>query len=360
MIRRARSGKILHFAIIITWIAASLPAAPVRGQVPEDIPINSRRLSERALLTWACNHFQGTNMIVLTTSEGLVVIDTGLSPTMVRRQRTLIERELGRNDFRYILNTHVHNDHAFANEVFPEATVVGHEASVAEMRREVELIPELLERLRTGQASYLEWAEWAAGEGAAPEEEMQAREGIAAFAVGIGDLERGIAPRYPSLTFSGYESFQVGDLQLLLYPFMGFHSGSDILILIPQEKMLFTGDVFATGQLPWIRLNSADDFLTLMETWKAILDACPDLETIVTGHSDIPFSVEEFRASYGYLSRLWDDVCSAKEAGTGLERFMIGHSFKEQYPEVAEYRYLYQDLNFHQHNVTMMWLLAGG
>ncbi|MFC1627694.1 MBL fold metallo-hydrolase [Gemmatimonadota bacterium] len=360
MTRRARSGKILCFAIIITWIAASLPAAPARGQAQEEIPVNSRRLSERTLLTWACDHFQGTNMIVLTTTEGLVVIDTGLSPTMVRRQRELVEQELGRNDFRYVINTHVHNDHAFANEVFPEATVVGHEASVAEMRREVELIPELLERLREGQASYLEWAEWAAGEGAAPDEELQAREGIAAFAVGIGDLERGITPRYPSLTFSGHESFQVGDLQFLLYTFMGFHSGSDILILVPEERILFTGDVFASGQLPWIRLNSIDTFLTLLGTWKAILNTCPDLETIVTGHSDIPFTVEEFRATYGYLSQLWEAVCEAKEAGTGLERFLVGSSFKEQFPEVAEYRYLYGDLNFHQHNITMMWQLAGG
>ena len=146
MTKRTRSGRILCFAVAASWISASLPAVPAQGQ--EEISINSHRLSERVLVTWGCDYFQGTNMIVLTTSEGLVVIDTGLSPTTVRRQREMIEQELGRNDFRYIINTHVHNDHAFANEVFPEATVVGHEQSVAEMRREVDLIPELLDRLR--------------------------------------------------------------------------------------------------------------------------------------------------------------------------------------------------------------------
>ncbi|MFC1529605.1 MBL fold metallo-hydrolase [Gemmatimonadota bacterium] len=346
---------ILNITIAILTL---LPAAPVRGQ--DEIPINSRRLSERILLTWACNHFQGTNMAVISTSEGLVVIDTGLSSTIVRRQRSLVERELGRSDFRYVINTHMHNDHAFANEVFSEAAVVGHVESVSEMRLEVARIPELIDRLRSSQADYLEWAEWAVENAEDPDEAEQAREGVAAFAVGIGDLERGIEPRYPSLTFTGHESFQVGDLQFLLYPFMGFHSGSDILILVPEERILFTGDVFSPGSLPWIRLNSADTFLDLMETWKAILEACPDLETIVTGHSDMPVTVKEFRASYGYLSRLWEMVCEAKEAGTGLERFLIGGSFKEQFPEVAEYRYLYNDLNFHQHNVTMMWQVAGG
>jgi glyoxylase-like metal-dependent hydrolase (beta-lactamase superfamily II) len=356
--KKTFSGTYVWSVTLLLLVLTSLSAVPVLGQ--DEIPVNSRRLSKRVLVTWSCDYFQGTNMTALTTSEGIVLIDTGLSPTMVKRQRELIERELGRNDFRYIINTHVHNDHAFANEVFPEAVVVGHADSVAEMRREVELIPELLERLRSGQADYQGWAEWAVENAEDPEEEKQAREGVAAYAVGIGDLERGISPRYPSLTFTGHESFQVGDLQLRLYPFMGFHSDSDILILVPSEKILFTGDVFASGELPWIRLNSAGGFLGMMDTWKAILDACPDLETIVTGHSDIPFTVEEFRASYGYLSQLWDAVCEAQEAGIGLERFLIGSDFKEQFPEVAEYRYLYRDLNFHQHNVTMMWQLAGG
>ena len=122
------------FASILTLLFA----APAQTQ--DQIPINSKWLSDRVLVTWACDYFQGTNMVVVVIEQGLVIIDTGLSPTTVQRQRQLIETELGRSDFRYIINTHMHNDHAFANEVFPEATVVAHENSLAALEREVEVV----------------------------------------------------------------------------------------------------------------------------------------------------------------------------------------------------------------------------
>ena len=122
------------------------------AQAQDQIKINSERLSDRVLLTWGCDYFQGTNMAAVATQQGLVIIDTGLSPSTVRRQRDLVERELGRSDFRYLINTHMHNNHAFANQVFPEATAVGPQAGVEALEHEVELIPELMERLRMSGA----------------------------------------------------------------------------------------------------------------------------------------------------------------------------------------------------------------
>lgn len=84
---------------------------------------------------------------------------------------------------------------AFANEVFPEARVVGPEGSVASLQREVASIPSLLERLRRSRDSY---AEWAAATSPDSVEGREAREGVAAFELGIADLEQGIEPRYPT------------------------------------------------------------------------------------------------------------------------------------------------------------------
>ena len=114
------SNRIIPWAL--TRNALSLMAlllAPLQVAHAQDpLPINHRWVGDRILVTWACDYFQGTNMAVVVSDSGLVVIDTGLSPTTVRRQREWIEGELGRSDFRFLINTHMHNDHAFANEVF--------------------------------------------------------------------------------------------------------------------------------------------------------------------------------------------------------------------------------------------------
>ncbi len=341
--------------VLHTCAAALLCGSPIRAQV--EIPINSKRLGDRVLVTWACHHFQGTNMEVVETDEGLVIIDTGLSPTTVRRQRALVERELGRSDFRYLVNTHMHNDHAFANVVFPEATVVGHGNGVAALELEISRIPELLDRLRHSGERYTAWAADTSPDSASGQ---HAREGVAAFGVGIGDLEAGITPRYPTVTFDTHHTLQVGAVRFELFDFTGFHSESDILILVPEESMLFTGDVFWGGQLPFLRDMTPTGINRLLENWDAILDLAPDLETIVPGHSDVPLTVVYFKTVHQYLSQLRADVQAAREAGTDLVRFLRQHSLKERYPEVAEYNYTVGDYNVHQHNIYMMWQAVGG
>jgi len=327
----------------------------VSGQ--EAIPINQRRLSARVLVTWACDHFQGTNMVVVETDEGLVVIDTGLSPTTVRRQRALVENELGRRDFRYLVNTHMHNDHAFANEVFPEAVVVGPEAGVGALGLEVERIPELLERLRTGRESYGEWAAAASPDSL---EGREAREGVAAFDVGIADLEAGIEPRYPTKTFRDRLTLDVGGVRVELFEFTGLHSDSDILVLLPGERMVFTGDTFWGGQLPVLRTASRPELERLLEHWRLVLETSPDLEFAVPAHSDVPLTVAEFRGMYAYLSRLWEDVRAARSAGTPMLQFLMRTEFSERYPEVADFNHVRRGYNLHQHNVYTMWQLVQG
>lgn len=130
------------------------------------------------------------------------------------------------------------------------------------------------------------------------------------------------------------------------------------MILIPSERMLFTGDVFWGGQLPVLNVESAGQVRQLLEHWQAILDASPDLEFTVPGHSDVPLTVEQFRGMRAYLSRLWADVRAARDAYVSLMQFLSRNVFAERYPEVATFRHLRGEYNLHQHNVYVLWYLS--
>ena len=340
----------------LVLLPAALLLAGTGTAAQEPVKLNLRRASERVVVTWGCDHFQGTSMIAIATDSGVVIIDTGLSTTTVRRQRELVERELGRRDFRFLVNTHVHNDHAFANAVFPEAEVVGPTAGVAALQREVAQLPQLLERLRAGERNYQEVV---AVTGPDSTMGLQAREGVAAFAVGIADLERGVEPRYPTRTFDDHLTLDLGDVRLELFEFQGLHSDSDILILVPEEGLLLTGDVFWGGQFPLLRLESRPELERLLTSWQAILERAPDLKLIVPGHSDVPMTVDYFRNTHQYLARLWSDVQAARRAGTPLLSFLMQNVLAERYPEVAGYRVMRRDYSLHQHNVYVLWQLAG-
>ncbi len=70
-------------------------------------------------------------------------------------------------------------------------------------------------------------------------------------------------------------------------------------------------------------------------------------------------TVDYFRNTYQYIARLWSDVLAARSAGTPLLSFLMQNVLAERYPEVAGYRVMRRDYNLHQHNVYVLWQLAG-
>ena len=124
--------------------------------------------------------------------------------------------------------------------------------------------------------------------------------------------------------------------------------------------MLFTGDAFWGGQLPTFSFRSRAEVEGFLASWQSVLEDPSGLETVVTGHSDVPLTVEQFRGMYAYVSRLWEDVKGARAAETPMFRFLVGNVFAQRYPEVADFNHIRMDYNLHQHNVYMLWDLAGG
>jgi glyoxylase-like metal-dependent hydrolase (beta-lactamase superfamily II) len=74
--------------------------------------------------------------------KGVAVIDTGGSPTVGRQLRKAI-RKVSKKPILFVINTHVHPDHALGNAAFKQdkPTFVGHEklADAMAQRKEVYL-----------------------------------------------------------------------------------------------------------------------------------------------------------------------------------------------------------------------------
>ncbi len=356
--------KRLPSILVLALILAGANPAGAQDPPTQNPPIEARytfplhilRVSERVLLVWEYDYFQATNMVTLATPEGLVVIDTSVSRNQTRRLRPVIERELGRNDFRYLIATHIHNDHVFGSEVFPEAVFIAHERGYEEMAAEIRRIPELIARLKESRDYY---ADGVLHNPPDTEDGKALREGVAAFEQGITDLELGIQPRYPNVTFYDRMALHLGDLTIELYDFAGLHSNTDICILVPEEHLIMTGDMFWGGFLPLIRSKAEPDIPRLLDNWRTVLAASNDSTMIITGHSDVPLTFEQFRDNYTYLARVWDDVRAARSAGTDLETFLAGYGFETHFPELAGTRSKAGDMDLHEMNIRACWDLVG-
>jgi len=169
-----------------------------------------------------------------------VVIDT-LMPQETLEIRKFIEEKLNL-PIRYVINTHHHADHSWGNCFFPNATIIGHELC---RKMLVERAPSALEVASQDIPLYRQLK---------------------------------IVP--PTITFrEGSFNMKVGKKHLKLFPAPG-HSSDGISVLIEEDRILFSGDVFMP--IPFIVEGDLDQFI---ETTNMI--AAIGLENIIQGHGDI-------------------------------------------------------------------------
>ena len=108
--------------LAVSIVAAAIPA------FSEDLalPFRVQRLSDKVLVftetsPWESNH------VVVVGADGLVLVDPGATALTGRLIREAAARELERDRFAYVIDTHGHWGHTWGNAAFPEALVIGHE-----------------------------------------------------------------------------------------------------------------------------------------------------------------------------------------------------------------------------------------
>ncbi|MCP4898192.1 MAG: MBL fold metallo-hydrolase, partial [bacterium] len=290
---------------------------------------------------------------VIEDSSGLLVVDTGLSSTMASATRARIVAEIGREDFRYVINTHGHFDHVGGNESYSDALIIGHE--------------NVLDRMRTFIAGHESWIErrlvWLesqkvdlAGAPADSEEVKALAETLSFNHSLIEDLRNGRYPTTPALTFSDRLTLHGNDISIQLYSFGKAHTEGDLVIHVPELKTLFTGDLFFDYALGVLAGGTELD----VRRWIEVLDSVGldngGVETVIAGHGRV-FSHEFLSAQHRYLSESWQAATKARTEGLSFREFMDQFPFDERFSFVAEQLTLTpEDITAqHMRNLETMW-----
>ncbi|OEV11632.1 MBL fold metallo-hydrolase [Streptomyces nanshensis] len=142
-----------------------------------------------------------------------------------------------------VVNTHHHGDHTYGNALFtPAASVVGHEAC----RRET---------LAAGRQLHAIWPD-----------------------VDFGDVE----VTAPSRTFRDELTLYAGEIEVrLLHPGVA-HTTGDTVVWLPEQRVVFTGDIVFHGGTPFVPMGSLSGSLRALETLRGL-----GAHTVVPGHGPV-------------------------------------------------------------------------
>jgi glyoxylase-like metal-dependent hydrolase (beta-lactamase superfamily II) len=316
------------FRAFFLWSALLLLASPVFAV--DEVPIDFERLSDRVLIV-KCGKVSFDQVIAIASEKGIVVIDTGTAPSLASEYRKIIERELGRNDFIYVINTHYHYDHTNGNGIYADAVIISHESSPERMRAFQDGLEGFIDSRRTMIERYKSQIE-----GAPPgsEDAVRGNDVVYTYGIMIEDLEKDFQVTLPTLTFSDRMMLDLGDLTLrLVYFGEGRHTGDDIIIHCPEEKLLFTGDLFF-GNSMQISYRPQFDAERWIEALDTVLEDMSQVELAISTHTG-KMKGSDIRLWRDYLVDLWTSVTDAKEKGVATLS-----AIQKQFPYEPGFSYL--------------------
>ncbi len=322
--------------------------------VAQELPLHQERLSDRVLIVWIGDYMQTIATVALSTRDGIVVIESSLVRSHDARIREVIEKEFGRKDFKYLINTHYHHDHTAGNQIYSDATIVGHQTVPAGMREELtgEGLVKLVDKFKKMQSER---------EGALEELDPESDEYkfmwefIALLKLAISELQDGFIPTFPTILFEKSMTLDMGDMTLQLFSFGGLHTDSDIVIFIPEEGLVAIGDLYPDQMLPYLRKGRNWDLQEILEHWGRIVESESEIQYVNMAHSDMYLSVESFKAQYHYFKTIWDGLQSMQNQGLTLEDAKSAYTIENDFPYFKDKRLVIRGTSIHENNVEAIW-----
>ncbi|GAP13093.1 Zn-dependent hydrolase, including glyoxylase [Longilinea arvoryzae] len=188
------------------------------------------------------------NSGLIDLGEQIVIFDTFLTPQAAQDLRWFAVEQYDRTP-QFVVNSHYHNDHIWGNQVFAA------DAQILSSVRTRELIAtEGMEELRWNQSNAAQRLESLQTQFQNAGDPRQKQE----LLLWIGEYE-GIVEALPQLkvclpgvTFDTRLEIHGARRACELVTFEGGHSGSDTILYLPEEGIVFMGDLLFVGAHPFL------------------------------------------------------------------------------------------------------------
>jgi len=232
--------------------------------------------------------------------------------------------ELSPADVVQVINTHMHSDHTWGNQLF-SCPILAHELCRAGMAANLEG-PWKLDAIRASIAERGKTdAQWAA--------EMRHK-------------TEGLEITLPTETMDERRDLEIGGVRLSVIH-MDAHSPGLCVVWLPEASVLYASDLIFQGRYPFIGDANVPD-------WISVLARLPEFgaETIVPGHGAL-CSVADLDALRAYLHGTWART---------IDHLALGHSADEAAADPDYPRYAKGAAErYHERNIRLVYeSLAGG
>ncbi|MBT3530805.1 MAG: MBL fold metallo-hydrolase [Gammaproteobacteria bacterium] len=263
--------------------------------------------------------FTMSNAMVLVGENDTLVVDSHVTGAAAQALLDSIPA-LTDKPIRYLVNSHYHFDHAHGNQSFPEGIeIIGHEYTRIKLNGErgnvleestfrsfSDPVPATIANLQRQVA-----AESDTSRKAGLQERLRVQqEYLAAI--------QQVVPTPPNITLDRkmtlFQDTANGSREIQLHHFGRAHTGGDVVIYLPQEKLVFTGDMMLPG-LAYMGDGHVDEWPETLEGLKTL-----DFDKWMPGHGPVMESREPIGNFQTYLRDLWEKTSAMHRRGVSADQ----------------------------------------
>ena len=260
-------------------IVIGLLALPAHAQ---DLGPNVKKIKDGIFVQAA--KAQDSNVSIILTGEGVVMIDTGQTPVDSRAAMGTVKK-LTTQPVRFVIHTEPHDDHTVGDFVFsPPAVVIAHAGAAESMKKAAS---GTVERNRKQLAEY-------------PDQR--------------GALE-GYRQVLPNIEYQQTMTLNLGERTFDLIYLKNVHSDADTAIWLPKERVLWATAAVGVKRFPNIRPSvTIPDTLAAIKRMRAL-----NPEVVIAGHG-APGTTQIFDEMERYYALLLERVGRMAREGKSLEQ----------------------------------------
>ena len=259
-------------------------------------------------VTYTVSGFFNSNSMVIVNEADVIVVDSHITPE-TGRQLIVDIRRITDKPISVLVNTHFHYDHAHGNQVFEGAKIIGHEFTRMKMAGaplEEHTFTSYLGRVNTGiEGLQAQLAELTEEEG---ERRGELETQLAAMQSHLVTVEE-TAPMAPNVTLNERITLYRGDREIQLVFCGRAHTGGDVVVYLPNERLVFTGDMMLGGP-SWLGDGFVDEWPATLENLKSL-----DFDLILPGHGPKFTDRGRIDLVQDYYRALWTGVVALRGEG---------------------------------------------
>ncbi len=222
-----------------------------------------------------------SNAFAVLTKEGWVVVDALSTPEL---SKEFVEKlyMVKRAPIKYAIITHYHADHWYGAKTYKElgAKIIAHHV--------------LMEEYKSGQA----------------------QRALASAKERLKGLYDSVVLVPPDIVVKEETELKVGEYTFKLIPLKhSAHTNNDLVVYIPEKKVLFAGDLVSYKKIPSLRdtNSSIGGWIKALQMLKGM-----DVEVILAGHNE-PLKKDAIDDTLNYLTFLRERIKKMKEEGKSID-----------------------------------------